>query len=304
MTYKVKLHFFDGPLDLLLFLIKKERIDIYDIPISKVTEQYLAYLEMMEMLDLNVAGEFLVMAATLMHIKSKMLLPPEESLVEGEEEKDPREELVRRLLEYKKYKEAAGELLEMKQKARELFPRRLSGEPDKIVVNNEEYFEASLFDLISAFRKILKTVPKDVFHSVIKDKFTVSDKIHQIYHILAEKSIIYFSSLFYAAESKDEVIATFLAVLELIKMREIIVVQKQHFDEIEIIRNPEVSGGKVQEEEVSDYSGNKEIVEDAHDKEQVIDEEIQDMVGSAEVLEEDFDKINKNDVDNNDEISS
>ncbi len=127
MTYKVKLHIFDGPLDLLLFLIKKEKIEITDIPISSITEQYLEYLELMKMLDLDVAGEFLVMAATLMHIKSKMLLPPEEKEAEEAEEEDPREELVRKLLEYKKYKDAAQRLQQMKENAKEVFLRKGEG---------------------------------------------------------------------------------------------------------------------------------------------------------------------------------
>src|SRR3989338_5253833 len=113
MTYKVKLEVFEGPLDLLLYLIKKEEIDIYDIPIAKITDQYLEYLELMKLLDLTIAGEFLVMAATLMHIKSRMLLPPDQLEEAGEEEADPRTELVRRLLEYRKFKEAAQDLSQM-----------------------------------------------------------------------------------------------------------------------------------------------------------------------------------------------
>ncbi len=242
MSYKVKLNIFEGPLDLLLFLIKKEKIDIHDIPISNITEQYLEYLELMQLLDLDIAGEFLVMAATLMHIKSKMLLPPDETEDEEELQEDPREELVRRLLEYKKFKDAASKLQEMKEGHKDIFLRK--GEPqakEKIFVEGEgEYFEASLFDLITAFRKVLSTVPKEVFHKVVKNEFTVSDKIHSIYHMLAERPKIYFSKLFGEAKNKDEVIVIFLAVLELIKMREIVVVQKDFFSEIEIIRNPEV----------------------------------------------------------------
>jgi segregation and condensation protein A len=237
MTYKVKLDFFEGPLDLLLFLIKKEKIDIYDIPISKVTEQYLAYLDLMKLLDLNIAGEFLVMAATLMHIKSKMLLPPDET-EEPEEQGDPREELVRRLLEYKKYKEAAARLKEMRECNKGFFIRKLEGDKEKVFIEGEGYFEASLFDLISAFRKVLKSVPKQKFHEVTKDRFSVSDKIHAIYHMLTNTSRIIFTDLFASASGKDEIIATFLAVLELIKLKEILVVQKDFFSEIEIVRNP------------------------------------------------------------------
>jgi segregation and condensation protein A len=242
MSYKVKLNIFEGPLDLLLFLIKKEKIDIYDIPIANVTQQYLEYLELMKLLDLDIAGEFLVMAATLMHIKSKMLLPPEEKdeLLE-EEEEDPREELVRRLLEYKKYKEAASQLQEMYKKTKDIFLRKGEGEKGKILTDaGDEYFEASLFDLIGAFKKVLSGVPRKTFHEAVKDKFTVSDKIHTIYHILAKEAKIYFTSLFENASDRDEIIVTFLAVLELMKLREIIIMQKDYFGEIEIMRNPEL----------------------------------------------------------------
>ena len=126
MTYKVKLEVFEGPLDLLLYLIKKEEVDIYDIPIAKITDQYLEYMELMQLLDLNIAGEFLVMAATLMHIKSKLLLPPDQTET-AQEEEDPRAELVRRLLEYKKFKEAASELSHMESHQKHFFARVGSG---------------------------------------------------------------------------------------------------------------------------------------------------------------------------------
>src|SRR3989338_9239973 len=123
MSYRVKLEIFEGPLDLLLYLIKKEELEIHDIPIAKITEQYLEYLELMKILDLNIAGEFLVMAATLMHIKSRMLLPPEAIAPEEEEEEDPRAELIRKLLEYKKFKEAAGQLSVMEREQSKVFVR-------------------------------------------------------------------------------------------------------------------------------------------------------------------------------------
>ncbi|MBU1083937.1 MAG: segregation/condensation protein A [Candidatus Omnitrophota bacterium] len=243
MSYKVKLNIFEGPLDLLLFLIKKDKIDIYDIPVAVITDQYLEYMNLMKMLDLEIAGEFLVMAATLIHIKSKMLLPEEDREDETEEE-DPREELVRRLLEYKKYKEAAAHLKEMQDLHSEVFLRRGSGMSEKIISDDgTEYFEASLFDLISSFKKILTGVTKEAFHKVFKDEFSVDDKIHEIYHMLAKQPSIYFSSLFIRAGSKDEVIVIFLAILELMKRSEIFVVQKGHFEEIEVMRNPELSSG-------------------------------------------------------------
>lgn len=240
MKYKVKLNMFEGPLDFLLFLIRKEKIDIYDIPIVDITKQYLGYLELLKLLDLEVAGEFLVMAATLMHIKSKMLLPQEETEEEVEEE-DPREELVRKLLEYKKFKDAAQKLSRMREENKGVFLRKGPGADGKMVSDDGvEYFEASLFDLIAAFRKVLTDVPKEVFHEVISNEFTVSDRIHDIYHILTENKSIKFFSLFRKAVNKDECIVIFLAVLELIKMHDIVVVQKEVFADIEIMRNQEI----------------------------------------------------------------
>lgn len=238
MSYKVKLEVFEGPLDLLLYLIKKEEIDIYDIPIAKITEEYVGYLELMQLLDLNIAGEFLVMAATLMHIKSKMLLPPEE--LQGEEEEaDPRAELVRRLLEYKKFKEAASELSQMASHQKHFFARVSPGIEVQGIVPENEFFEASLFDLITAFTKVLKDIPKDVFHKVVKDEFTVSEKIHDILHLLVEVKKMRFADLFNKAKNKTEIITTFLAILELIKMREVNAIQPTPFGDIEIVRHVE-----------------------------------------------------------------
>lgn len=239
MTYKVKLEVFEGPLDLLLYLIKKEEIDIYDIPITVVTDQYLEYLELMQLLDLTIAGEFLVMAATLIHIKSKMLLPPDQTEQEAEEE-DPRAELVKRLLEYKKFKEAASALGQMESHQKHLFPRVGPGiDISELPAAEEEFVEASLFDLITAFTKVLKDIPKEAFHKVVKDEFTVSEKIHDILHMLCDRKSVLFTELFKAAKNKFEVITIFLAILELIKIREIGVRQLATFGEIEIIRNVE-----------------------------------------------------------------
>jgi len=237
MTYKVKLEIFEGPLDLLLYLINKEEIDIYDIPIAKITDQYLEYLEVLKLLDLNIAGEFLVMAATLIHIKSKMLLPPEQTEGEEKEEADPRAELVKRLLEYKKFKEAASELSSMESQQKHYFSRVGPGIDIEDLKDKDDFFEASLFDLITAFTKVLKDIPKEIFYQVIKDEFTVSEKIHDILHILVERNKIIFTELFNKAKNKFEIITTFLALLELIKMKEIVVMQAGQFGEIEIMRN-------------------------------------------------------------------
>ena len=238
MTYKVQLPVFEGPLDLLLHLIKKDEINIYDIPIAKITDQYLEHLEVMKLLDLDIAGEFVLMAATLIHIKSKTLLPLEGKDEEAMDEQDPREELVKRLLEYKKFKEAAFELKEMQLKQKDAFTRK-PGDVTANVQEDDTYFEASLFDLITAFSKVLKEIPKNVFHEVIKDEFAVSDKIHDILHIFVEKPMVYFKELFESARSKDEVVSIFLALLELVKLREIIIRQKEPFGEMEITRHAE-----------------------------------------------------------------
>jgi len=233
MSYKVKLEVFEGPLDLLLYLIKKNEIDIYDIPIATITEQYLEYLDLMRMLDLNIAGEFLVIAATLIHIKSKMLLPPDEKELLPEEEEDPREELVRRLVEYKKFKEVAGILQDLESQRKKMFTRDIPFE----VEPGEVFFEASLFDLITAFTRVLKDVPKEMFQEIIKDEFTVEQKVHDLLHMLVKTPVMSLFDLFKNAKNKPEIIATFLAVLELIRLKEIIVVQKNNFSDIEIIRN-------------------------------------------------------------------
>lgn len=236
MSYKVRLDTFEGPLDLLLYLIKREELNIYDISITRITGQYLEYLNLMELLDLEVAGEFLVMAATLMQIKSKMLLPPDPA-GDGEEE-DPRAELVRRLLEYKAFKEAAEKLKGFETERGGVFTR--SGVEPRLGtgdLSDSPFGDVSLFDLIAAFSKILKTLPQDAGHEIEKDEFTVAEKVHEIFHRLMEEPVIYFSALFRSSWTKPEVITTFLALLELIRLREVNVRQPDPFGDIEIARN-------------------------------------------------------------------
>ncbi|MFH1678732.1 MAG: segregation/condensation protein A [Candidatus Omnitrophota bacterium] len=237
MSYKIKLDIFEGPLDLLLYFVKKDHLNIYDIPISQVTEQYLAYLELMRLLDLDIAGEFLVMAATLMQIKSRMLLPQEETVEQADEESDPRQELVNRLLEYQRFKDIAFELRQREQKQQEQFRRRCVKPFPGTNQQEEVYFEANIFDLINAFTQVLKEVPRELFYEVIKDEFTVEQKIHDILHLLLDQEIIIITRLFTQAKNKLEIIATFLAVLELIRLKEIIIRQKELFGYIEIVRN-------------------------------------------------------------------
>ena len=240
MTYKLKLEMFEGPLDLLLYLIKKDEINIYDIPIAQVTEQYLEYIEMMKLLNLDIVGEFLVMAATLIHIKSKMLLPPDPSEEEPPEE-DPREELVRRLLEYKKFKEVADNLKEKESIRQDLFPRIVDAEKtNELKAEAKEVcYEVSLFDLIHALTSTLRRLPEETAYEIAPEEYTVDQKIHLILHRLMDQERIVLSELLADSKSKMEVIVTFLSVLELIRLKEILVVQQHLFDEIEIIRNKE-----------------------------------------------------------------
>jgi segregation and condensation protein A len=238
MSYKVKLEIFEGPFDLLLYLIKKNEINIYDIPIANILDQYLQYLELMRLLDLNVAGDFIVVAATLMQIKSKTLLPQEPTLLDEipDDELDPRAELVRRLLEYRQFKEAA-EQLRLKERARQDIFTRPAVLTDE--VTGDPYFEASLFDLINAFSKALKDVPQELFYEVIKDEFTVEGKVHELLHLFIDTPKIRLSDLFVRAKNKLEMIVTFLAVLELIRLKEVVVAQKALFGGIEVFRNRE-----------------------------------------------------------------
>jgi segregation and condensation protein A len=237
MSYKVKLEIFEGPLDLLLFLIRKSELDIYNIPIAEITKQYLEYLDLMRNMDLNIAGEYLVMAATLMHIKSKMLLPQDEIEEEDVEEEDPRAELVKRLLEYQKFKEAASHLEERELRQKDVFVRAAKDIKKYTDSSGEIYFEASVFDLISAFSTVLKRVPKDKFREIIKDEFTVSEKIHELLHLLSNNDKIQVEALFEKSKNKMEVIVIFLAILELIRIKEILAIQKEPFGAISIMRN-------------------------------------------------------------------
>ncbi|MEW5895986.1 MAG: segregation/condensation protein A [Candidatus Omnitrophota bacterium] len=238
MSYKLKLNVFEGPLDLLLYLIKKNDLDICDIPISEVTEQYLKYIDMMKMLDLEVVGEFLVMAATLIQIKSRMLLPPDPNQQE-EEEEDPREDLVRRLQEYKVFKEIAEKLKLRESERQDLFPRQLNEEIIKEFQEDskEVYFEASLFDLINAFSKALSRFKDQEVYEVEQEEYTVEQKIHSILHSLLKKPVMFLTDFFISSRNKSEVIVTFMAVLELIRLKEIKVIQKRIFSDIEVIRN-------------------------------------------------------------------
>jgi len=228
MNFQVRLETFEGPLDLLLYLIKKNNMDIYDIHIAEITSAYLEHLSLMRNFNIDLASEFLVIAATLIQIKSRMLLPSEESSQEPEE--DPRSELVQRLLEYKKIKGSAVALRDMESRQKDVFTR---GEP---AFTDEDYrIDVSLFDLLDAFSKLLKRVPSEI-KEIEKEEVKIEDKIESIKEALEKSEFIKFSVLTSSFKSKTEVIVTLLALLELIRTRYIVVRQSKMFGEIRVYR--------------------------------------------------------------------
>ncbi len=211
--YRVKLEIFEGPLDLLLHLIRKNEVDIFDIPIAMITDQYLQYLDMMKALNINVAGDFLVMASTLIHIKSRMLLPePDE---DGEEE-DPRTEITRPLMEYLRLKELASELSERELLDRDVFKRHVPVDYTSDLSGEESLLDVNLFQLIDAFKRIVEQrIPgSPILFNV--DKWTVKDQTALILEKLKEKGTVYFKELFNESRTISEFIVTFLALLELV----------------------------------------------------------------------------------------
>ncbi len=235
MIYRVKTEIFEGPFDLLLFLIRKHEIDIYDIPIHDITNQFLEYIKLMKILDLEVAGEFIEMVASLMNIKARMLLPKP---VFGDEDdvEDPRTELVQRLLEYKKFKEAASDMSEFEDRRRKMYSRKFFLKPeDEKTSSTEEYLQnVTLFDLLLAFKKALDNMPKVTYHEVKKIEITIEEQTDYILNILDAQPNILFSELIEKFKNRIVIIVTFLALLDLIKIRKIIVRQSRVFDDIKI----------------------------------------------------------------------
>lgn len=235
--YKVQVEAFEGPLDLLLHLIKKNEVDIYDIPIAAVTRQYLEYLELMKELNLDVAGDFLVMASTLLQIKSRLLLPVQVDEEGGEEEEeDPRAELVRRLIEYQKYKEAAQQLEVLPLLGRDAFVR--SGDLPELKEQQlaDDVPDVELFELVEAFRRVLASLPVQTFHEVGSEQITIADRINDILSLLQERDSVAFEELFSEGTTRDYLIATFLAVLEICKLKMVKLTQASSFGTIWITR--------------------------------------------------------------------
>ena len=220
--YRVQLeNIFEGPMDLLVHLIKKNELDIYDIPIALITEQYLHYLEWMKMMNIEFAGEFIVMASTLTQIKSRMLLPIHD---EEDEEEDPRLEITKPLLEYIQMKSAAENLVKRHLLGEDIFIRGQHRE-DFLTSIQDEYIKIGLFELIDAFQKILDKIPSDDRMEFTADRISVKDKISQIADILESKGSATFEELFSEKPEKGEVIVTFLAILEMVKLTLVRIVQ-------------------------------------------------------------------------------
>jgi segregation and condensation protein A len=241
--YKIKIPEFEGPLDLLLHLLRENKVDIYDIPISLITGQYLEYIEIMKELDLEIAGEFLVMAATLIQIKSRMLLPPDEEAA-PEETKDPRLELVQRLLEYQAYKDAAGILKEKEDEALKIFGRPPEDLKEEEAPEPELYlFDVNLFDLLAAFKKLFENAAPEL-RTITRETLTVKDKMMHIVDIMENLDSIRFEELFRESYTRVQLIVTFLALLELLRLGLARVYQEKEFGNIWIInpRNQESAG--------------------------------------------------------------
>ncbi|GHC40055.1 segregation and condensation protein A [Roseibacillus persicicus] len=239
--YKVKLDIFEGPLDLLLYLIKREELDITEVSIEKITRQYLDYIETFRMLNIDLASEFIVMAANLIYLKSRTLLPKQERPPEEDiDEDDPRWELIRQLIEYKKFKDAASYLSIREQEQEDYFPHSPE-KPELPPVETDPVGELSIFDLIQAFQKVLKRFEAaHDFGQIVDDRYTVSDKVEYLLAEMRPGQSRRFQSLFENATTKSEVIVTFLAVLELMKMNQFRVRQDLLLGDIEIERRATV----------------------------------------------------------------
>ncbi len=239
--YRVQFEVFEGPLDLLLHLVKKQEVDIYQVNLTRIATEFVAYIEQMRELDLEVAGEFLVMAASLLFIKSRELLPVDlqvQAETEEEEGDDPRWELIRRLVEYKKFKDAAAALQTCEEQAENRYSRR----PGKIEFTEEaapKRGEVSMFDLIGAVSQILKRFQaRDDIREINADPHTVSEKIETLRQLVTAGRVVKFSDLFAAARSRNEVVVTFLAMLELTRLKHLVILQSDDFGEIEVTLAP------------------------------------------------------------------
>ena len=239
--YPVHLQNFEGPLDLLIHLIKKNEVDIYDIPIALITQQYLDYLDLMQELNLDIAGDFLVMAATLIHVKSRMLLPRPDPTQEDPEE-DPREALMRRLLEHQKFK-AAAELLHEREIQRSAQWLRPEGRLAEVIGEPEEpEVEVDLFSLMAAFRQVLERARQRPRVTLPPEQVSIEDRIEQLLARLSETEACGFEDLFADVQSRGGMIVTFLALLEMIRLKVVRVFQQGDFGPIRVYKRARVEG--------------------------------------------------------------
>jgi segregation and condensation protein A len=232
--YKVKLEVFEGPLDLLLYLIKRDEVDIYEISIERITRQYLEYLQAFRELKIDIAGEFIVVAANLIYLKSRSLLPLDQQPPEEDaEEDDPRWDLIRQLIEYKKFKEAASQLHDRALEQERIFTR--DGGSAAMSDAPLPLHEVGIFQLIHAFQEVIKRVEaRENLGEIFAERFSVSDKIEKILQRVSEGAPVRFSELFGQVASRVEIVVTFLALLELIRLNQVRALQRKMFDEIEI----------------------------------------------------------------------
>lgn len=237
-AYEVKVGTFEGPLELLLHLIKKNEINIYDIPIALITQQYIETLDLMKSLNLSIAGEFLVMAATLIHIKSKTLLPPAE---EEADEEDPRHELVARLLEYQKFKDAAEQLEERESLWREVFRKEPSPSPE-LLPEEVPLVDLDLYDLLDALKNVLAKIPDKKVLQVTIDELTVKDRMQFLMERMETIESILFNDLFEGMRTRHSVVVTFLALLEVIRLGLIRVVQGDAYGPLRLFKTKNLSG--------------------------------------------------------------
>ena len=238
---RIHLDQFEGPMEVLLYLIRSQELDIFDIPISRITDQYLHFLELMTEQNLDVAGEYLVMAATLIQIKSKMLLPVELDNDDEEiDDEDPRLELVEKLIAYRKYREVTARLELLAEERTNWFTRNVKPEIPSGPDNSEdEYIEVTLYDLIKAFKNVLRYVVDEVPHTVEGEAASVDEKIEFIQNQLAMRDSIAWTDLFAGCKSRVELVCCFLAILELCRMGLLAVHQHVSFGDIRLFRRAE-----------------------------------------------------------------
>ena len=236
MSYKINTHDFEGPLDLLLFFIQRDKLNIYDIPISEITNEFLDYISALNKINIEIGAEFIYMASLLMKIKSKMLLPIDDS---DEEIVDPRHDLVLQLIEYKKFKNISNYLSKVHDKCNKTYRTKVMEEyNDSIVTNNDILIgELNLYDIIKNYSYLIENLPDSKKYQIEYENFSISEQISVIQNQFRTKDKITFSSIIKQAKSKAYLVCTFIAILEMIKSNEIVIKQKNSFSEIYIINN-------------------------------------------------------------------